>query len=83
MPTPDGVPLRIVAHPTDPVLIADLERLVERARAGEIIGLAWCLFSTRHEIEHKFSAHFTADLFTAIGAVRVMEQDLLDLVDHS
>lgn len=73
--------ISLVRNPVDPQLIQDLEQILERARAGEVYGVAWAALLPG-QVMHKFSAGFAADLYAAIGVVRAMEQDLLDLLER-
>lgn len=82
MPPRDGVPISIVQKQVDPAIIDDLELLLERARAGEIVGMGWVAFLDSREVMHHFTPRFSDHLYTAIGAVRALEQDLLDLIER-
>lgn len=83
MPTRDDRPLRLVEKRADADTIAQLEMLLQKAQQGELIGIAWIGLADEGGVAVGFSGTIHQHLYTSIGAVRALEQDLLGLIERT
>lgn len=72
-----GAPLPEAGRPS-PTVIAEVERLLEGARAGEVIGIVGCYLHRDRSTSFSFAGQVAG--FALIGALECVKQRLIRLV---
>lgn len=77
-----GTPQKLEAVPLsrDPEVVQALEKLLARARAGEVIGLAYVAMMPAHEYEGDSLGAALQHPVMALGLARALEDQIIQLL---